>query len=268
MAKKKAICTNIDCSEYKKIVELETGAEMICPSCGQPMKSADNAKGAKKKASGSGKGKMAAIAVIAAAVLGGGGYGIYSAFSGDKPETEKPAPKPIPVKAEEPEVAKSDTVAKPVEKEVINTGVVNLDYGKYDGELKNGLPHGKGKITFSKLYALPQGGKAQQGEVYKGTFEDGKPVQLTKVAPEQKTYTPQSGHGTVDLGYATYTGDLKHGKPHGNGVLIYRSSRRIVPSKDFVASPGDRFEGEFRDGRIAGGIGYWKHDGNITAIKL
>ena len=99
MAKKKAICTNIDCTEYKKVVELETGAEMICPCCHQPMKSVENAKGSSKKGNaGSGKGKIAAIAVIAAAVLGGGGYGIYSAMGGDEaPKTIDPMAAPAPV---------------------------------------------------------------------------------------------------------------------------------------------------------------------------
>ena len=74
------------------------------------------------------------------------------------------------------------------------------------------------------------------------------------------------GRGTVDLGYGTYTGDLKNGKPHGYGVITYKTSHKIVSSKDFVANPGDTFEGEFRDGRISG-LGYWKHDGNETAVK-
>lgn len=73
--------------------------------------------------------------------------------------------------------------------------------------------------------------------------------------------------GTVNLPYGSYTGDLKNGKPHGYGTITYTVSHRIVPSKDFVANPGDTFEGEFRDGQISG-IGYWKHDGNTTAIKL
>ena len=75
-----------------------------------------------------------------------------------------------------------------------------------------------------------------------------------------------NGRGTVDLGYGTYTGDLKNGKPHGYGVITYKTSHKIVSSKDFVANPGDTFEGEFRDGRISG-LGYWKHDGNETAVK-
>lgn len=80
------------------------------------------------------------------------------------------------------------------------------------------------------------------------------------------TPAPKSGHGTVNLGYGTYTGDLKNGQPHGHGTITYTQSHKIVNSKDFVANPGDTFEGDFRDGRISS-IGYWTHDGNQTAVK-
>lgn len=73
--------------------------------------------------------------------------------------------------------------------------------------------------------------------------------------------------GTVDLGYAYYVGDLKDGKPHGRGILTYKQEKQIVSSKDFVAKPGDTFEGEFRNGRISSIGGYWKHDGNETFVK-
>lgn len=73
-------------------------------------------------------------------------------------------------------------------------------------------------------------------------------------------------YGTVSLGYGTYTGDLKNGKPHGRGTIVYRKTHRIVDSKDFYANPGDRYEGDFRDGRISS-MGTWYHDGNQTAVK-
>lgn len=91
-------------------------------------------------------------------------------------------------------------------------------------------------------------------------------VKEEKTTPTSTTPVVINGRGTIDLGYAIYTGDLKNGKPHGYGTLTYKSSRKIVSSKDFVANPGDTFEGEFRDGKISG-LGYWKHDGNETAVK-
>lgn len=76
----------------------------------------------------------------------------------------------------------------------------------------------------------------------------------------------RNGYGTISLGYGRYTGELKNGKPHGHGTITYTSSHQIVSSKDFIATPGDRFEGEFRDGRISS-MGIWYHDGNQTAVK-
>lgn len=78
---------------------------------------------------------------------------------------------------------------------------------------------------------------------------------------------PQNGYGTITLPYGKYTGDLKNGKPHGHGTITYTRSQQIVPSKDFVANPGDTYEGEFRDGRISGGTGLWSHDGDVTGIR-
>lgn len=72
----------------------------------------------------------------------------------------------------------------------------------------------------------------------------------------------------INLGYGVYTGDVRNGKPHGHGIIRYTSNHQIVSWKDFVASPGDTFEGDFRDGKITG-LGYWKRksDGNIIAIQ-
>lgn len=91
-----------------------------------------------------------------------------------------------------------------------------------------------------------------------------------EVKEPQKSKEPQAvknGYGTVNLGYGIYTGDLKDGQPHGHGTIKYKTSHKIVSSKDFVANPGDEFEGDFRNGKVSGNIGYWKHDGDVTGIK-
>lgn len=86
-------------------------------------------------------------------------------------------------------------------------------------------------------------------------------------ASNKPAQTSNPTYGTISLGYGTYTGDLKNGQPHGHGTISYTSSHKIVNSADYVAKPGDKYEGDFRDGRISGGIGYWYHDGDITAIN-
>ncbi|MBO6144710.1 MAG: hypothetical protein J6O54_05600 [Prevotella sp.] len=86
-----------------------------------------------------------------------------------------------------------------------------------------------------------------------------------KVKP-QKPATPQNGYVTnYNLGYGTYTGDIKNGKPHGHGTITYKTSHTITGS--YVADPGDKYEGDFRDGRVSGGLGYWTHEGNMKTIN-
>lgn len=76
-----------------------------------------------------------------------------------------------------------------------------------------------------------------------------------------------SGDGSINLGYGVYYGESKNGKPHGYGKIVFKRTHRIISSKDYVANPGDTYEGEFRNGVPSGGMGYWKHDGDITAVK-
>ena len=67
--------------------------------------------------------------------------------------------------------------------------------------------------------------------------------------------------------YGTYTGDVKDGKPHGHGTITYKRTCKVVSWKDIEAHPGDKYEGDFRDGVINGG-GYLKtRDGNIIRIE-
>ena len=54
----------------------------------------------------------------------------------------------------------------------------------------------------------------------------------------------------LDLGYATYHGDLKNGLPDGQGTLTFKRSHKIIADKDYVAAKGDVVEGVFRDGEV------------------
>jgi hypothetical protein len=65
--------------------------------------------------------------------------------------------------------------------------------------------------------------------------------------------------GVKNLGYATFRGPMKDGKPHGvNGRMTYKSSH-VIDSRDpkgRVAEPGDYIIGEWSDGHLVQGIWY------------
>lgn len=98
------------------------------------------------------------------------------------------------------------------------------------------------------------------------TAQAGDKFATVKVTVNKPT-TPPPGHGGINLGYGVYYGEKKNGKPHGYGKIVFKRTHRIISSKDYVANPGDTYEGEFRNGVPSGGMGYWKHDGDITAVK-
>lgn len=90
---------------------------------------------------------------------------------------------------------------------------------------------------------------------------------IKKKPTETKPKPVNPKYGTVKLSYGTYTGELENGMPHGHGTVKFNTTRRIVSSQDYVAHPGDRYEGDFRNGVISGGVGYWYHDGEVTGIR-
>ena len=51
---------------------------------------------------------------------------------------------------------------------------VRVSYGTYTGELRNGKPHGIGEVRFSTTHRFGSGEVAQPGDVFKGSFRDGR----------------------------------------------------------------------------------------------
>lgn len=64
--------------------------------------------------------------------------------------------------------------------------------------------------------------------------------------------TVKKGEGNkIDLGFATYEGDLKNGKPEGNGTMTFKTRHVIPGSKgDIVAEPGEYAVGTWRNGEV------------------
>lgn len=233
--------------------------------------------------------KYIAIAAGAAVVLGGGGYALYSASS-------KPSPESIMLNHTQKTlfVGEKDTLTATITPEGCDgklTWKTSMD-GKLSVEDGIVTANKEGKGNVRVVLEGEDGIKAVCEYTVKVKDErvdvpvgvDDTPVKSTatgdksstvsvKVADKKKgggdggSNVVKNGVGRANLGYGTYYGELKNGVPHGHGTITYTRSTRIVNSKDFQAQRGDKFEGEFRNGKISGGMGYWYHNGDITAVK-
>lgn len=119
---------------------------------------------------------------------------------------------------------------------VTTAGMVTIGYagGAYTGEVKDGIPHGKGKIRWN------------DGTAYEGDWKDGK----------------RTGKGVyIFVTGTTYAGDFKDGRFHGRG--IYTWSNGDVYEGDFIDNKrtgsgriewknGTVYEGGFIDGKPHG----------------
>lgn len=92
-------------------------------------------------------------------------------------------------------------------------------------------------------------------------------------APADKPAAPKAvtnGRGTVNLGYATYSGELRNGKPDGAGVMTFKSShkagRNFKTGEDVYGEPGETVDGVFSNGFLQVGT-ISKKDGNVIKIK-
>ena len=112
------------------------------------------------------------------------------------------------------------------------------DFGKYEGEIKFGLPNGEGLFTTT------------DGKKYIGEWKDGRPNgKGTETFPDGRKYVGErkddkkNGQGTETLPDGRkYVGEWKDGKPNGQGTETFLD--------------GDKYEGKFKDGE--------KHQGTYT----
>lgn len=79
------------------------------------------------------------------------------------------------------------------------------------------------------------------------------PAPSPKPTPSQKPVSsPSPKSGTVNLGYATWTGGLLNGKPHGNGTMKFHSSHAINGCS-ITPQAGDYIIGYCENGVIQNG---------------
>lgn len=279
-------CAKADANEIIEIPTIDTmDGTPPCPCCHQNTLEDIGGTGP----GGDDKWKYIAIAAGAIAILGGGGYALYSASS-------KPSPEGIMLNHTQKTlfVGEKDTLKATITPEgsegklawktsvdgtlTVADGIVTANKeGK--GNVRVVL-EGEDGIKAVCEYTV----KVKDERVVEPVGVDDTPVESTatgdksntvsvKVADKKKggdgggSKVVKDGVGRVSLGYGSYYGELKNGVPHGHGTITYTRSTRIVNSKDFQAQRGDKFEGEFRNGKISGGMGYWYHNGDITAVK-
>lgn len=250
--------------------------------------------------------KYVGIGVGALAVLGGGGFGIYKAFAPSHPKevTLNHYEKTLFVGDKDTlRATLSPTKSEgTLEWKSSKDGVLDVDDG-----IVTALKEGKGKIRVSVKdvdgveaiceYTIEKKKEDKPEDVLsteevdsliKGKAEPinkpevpshvkpvnpptkpvvDKPAQKpTTTKPAQKPTTSKPAAG-INLGYGVYRGETLNGKPHGHGVITFKRTHRLISSKDYIAEPGDKYEGEFRNGQISGGMGYLYHDGDIIGVK-
>ena len=76
----------------------------------------------------------------------------------------------------------------------------------------------------------------------------------------------QNGHGTIDLGYAKYEGDIKNGKPHGSGTMTFKKTCIVPGAKGNIeAKAGEEAIVNWRNGEV-NLVTLYQKDGNQVKI--
>lgn len=116
----------------------------------------------------------------------------------------------------------------------VRSGNEQTDFERYEGEYQNGVPHGHGTLSRSRIRYMPGNpGRVERsgGFRYVGYLKDGR--------PEGKGRTEYEDGGVYD-------GEWREGMHHGKGIMTY---------------PGEgRFEGEWREENGYGSMQYTNGD--------
>ena len=178
------ICLNDQCSKCKSKEVQEIGArkEFVCAECGKQLRECPRPKTRWEK-----NGKMVIIIAVAAVVAVA--VGIYLSLNSNNNKSVNNEPelneqvkvdttKTEPAIIETPKAIENKSNENPVKKEPTKTtGTLNLSYGKYTGEIKNGKPNGQGRLVYTKEHLINKNDlkerMAQPGEYVQGIFVNG-----------------------------------------------------------------------------------------------
>ena len=232
-------CMNEKCENYRQALPV-TG-EMVCPKCKLKLIECPPPPPPKPIW------KYAAGSCLALAVCVGGYFGISSWLNSS--DTPKPVVEENKGAVNTPEQL-PQTAPKPK--------------GKQQQEPK-AQPEDDGEKLVEQTLKNKEAAEAEAAAKAKAEAKKKKQQTVGTNIPATTTTAPAAA-GSLNLGYATYTGQTKNGKPHGKGKLVYKQERKIVASQSYTAAPGDTYEGQFRDGKVSGGPGVWTHNGVETEI--
>lgn len=196
MAKIKGVCHNYEGCDMasEKVVQEVEKSNFVCQECGKPLYLV------KQQTQPWWKKHQRELTLGAGVlIIGGGIAGGILAFGGDK---EEPAKEPAKVQTEQVDSTKVDSiVAQPQAEEpkaekpkaeepkvdvpkakqpaggnsAASSTSKNLGYGKYEGAMKNGQPHGTGTIYYTTRHQVVPSKDiyAESGDYVTGSFRDG-----------------------------------------------------------------------------------------------
>lgn len=194
MAKIKGVCHNYEGCDMasEKVVQEVEKSNFVCQECGKPLYAV------KQQTQPWWKKHQRELTLGAGVlIIGGGITGGILAFSGDKEEPAK-EPKTVQVDSTKEDSTKVDStkvdsVGTKTQAGESNTGTSgvkqpvvdpptppatskNLGYGKYEGAMKNGQPHGTGTIYYTTRHQVVPSKDiyAESGDYVTGSFRDGK----------------------------------------------------------------------------------------------
>lgn len=204
MAKIKGVCHNYEGCDMasEKVVQEVEKSNFVCQECGKPLYPV------KQQPQPWWKKHQRELTLGAGVlIIGGGITGGILAFGGDKEEPVKepaivdttqvdttkvdtvPQPNPGPIGDPKPtgtehggggvnQPAGGDGVKQPVRVDPVSPTSKNLGYGKYEGKMENGQPHGNGTIYYTTRHQVVPSKDiyAESGDYVTGSFRDGKLV--------------------------------------------------------------------------------------------
>lgn len=194
MAKIKGVCHNYEGCDMasEKVVQEVEKSNFVCQECGKPLYPV------KQQTQPWWKKHQRELTLGAGVlIIGGGITGGILAFSGDKEEPAKETAKVDTTQVDN--TTKVDTIVTPPQDPEPgdgsdgksgggsdgNPGVgpvpstsKNLGYGKYEGAMENGQPHGRGIIYYNTRHQVVPSKDiyAESGDYVDGSFRDGKLV--------------------------------------------------------------------------------------------